>query len=57
MEILGIDIRESLRHNQIKTASKYKDTVDGQITYHTRTQEDVIDEINKNLEVPLQLTL
>lgn len=51
LEILGIDIRESLRHNQIKTASKYKDTVDGQITYHTRTQEDVIDEINKNLEV------
>lgn len=51
LEILGIDIRESLRHNQIKTASKYKDTVDGQITYHTRTQEDVIDEINKILEV------
>jgi hypothetical protein len=51
LEILGIDIRESLRHNQIKTTNKYKDTVDGQITYYTTTQEDVIDEINKILEV------
>lgn len=50
LEILGIDIRESLRHKQIKTASKYKETSDGQITYYTRTQEDVIDEINKILE-------
>ena len=51
LEILGIDIRENLRHNQINTASKYKDSADGQITYHTRKQEDVIGEINKILEV------
>ena len=50
LKILGIDIRESLRHNQVKTASKNKDTADGQITYHTRNQEDVIGEINKILE-------
>jgi len=50
LEILCIDIRASLRHNQIKTASKYKETSEGQITYHTRTQENVIDEINKILE-------
>ena len=50
LEILDIDIRESLKHNQIKTASKYKETSEEQITYHTRTQENVIDEINKILE-------
>lgn len=50
LEILGIDIRESLKDNQIKTASKYKETSDGQITFHKRTQENVIDEINKILE-------
>ena len=50
LEILGINIRESLKHTKIKTASKYKDLAEGQITYHTRTQEDIIDEINKILE-------
>jgi hypothetical protein len=50
LQILGADIRDSLRHNKIKTASIYKDTLDGQITYYQRTQENVIDEINKILE-------
>ena len=51
LEILDIDIREILRHNQIITDSKYKDTVGDQITYQTRTQEDAIEEINRILEV------
>jgi hypothetical protein len=51
LEILGIDIRESLRHNHIITASKYKDNVDGQITYNIKTNEDVINEINNILEI------
>ena len=50
LEILGIDIRENLRHNQIETASKYKASADGQITYHTKKQEEVIGEINRILE-------
>ncbi|MCX8472007.1 MAG: hypothetical protein ORN85_00015 [Sediminibacterium sp.] len=50
LEILSVDIRESLRHKDIRTASKYKDTTEGQITYHKRTQEDIVDEINKVLE-------
>jgi hypothetical protein len=47
--ILGIDIREGLIHNRIKTSSKYKDTFDGQIGYASKTQDDVIDEINNIL--------
>ncbi len=50
LEILSVDIRESLIHKDIRTASKYKDTTEGQITYYTRTQEDIVDEINKVLD-------
>lgn len=50
LEILGIDIRESLIHKEIRTSSKYKEKIDGQITYYIKTQDDVIDEINKLLE-------
>jgi len=49
LEILDIDIRESLRHNKTKTASNYKETdnKEGQILYNIKTQGEVIDEINK----------
>lgn len=50
LEILGINLREILKHNQIITKSKYKTSFEGQITYNNKTNEDVISEINNILE-------
>lgn len=48
LQILGKNIREFLRHKQIITKSSYKD--ESAITYTAKTQDNVIDEINKVLE-------
>ena len=50
MQILSIDIRDYLRHPKIVTKSAYKTESEGQIMHKAKTQEDVIDEINKILE-------
>lgn len=52
LEILGVKIRENLRHKDIRTASKYKeaDNTEGQITYSVKSQEEVINNINQILE-------
>ncbi|MFN4762715.1 sacsin N-terminal ATP-binding-like domain-containing protein [Gillisia sp. Q332] len=52
LEILNVDTREGLRHNEITTASKYKDRKDteGQILYKIENQEEVINKINQLLE-------
>lgn len=50
LQILGNDIREHLRHKQIITKSVYKEGHDGVITYSQKTQDSIIDEINKVLK-------
>lgn len=50
LNILGKNIREYLRHKQIVTKSAYKEGQDGVITYSPKTQDNIIDEINKVLE-------
>ena len=51
LNILGKDIREDyLRHKDIKTSSKYKEEKEGQICHFSKTQEDIIEEINKVIE-------
>ena len=47
MQILGIDIRDYLRHPKIITKSAYKTESEGQILYYIKKQDDIIDEINK----------
>jgi hypothetical protein len=50
LEILGVDLRDKLRHKEIETASKYNEEKKGQIPCYPKTQDEVIDEINKILE-------
>lgn len=49
LEILNVDIRSYLKHSEIKTASKYKEEKEGQISYTAKEQETVISEIDKLL--------
>lgn len=50
LNILGKNIREYLRHKQILTRSAYKEGLEGVITYQSKTQENIIDDINKILK-------
>ena len=47
MQILGIDLRDKLRHKDVKTKSNYTDNSDLQLKYNVKSQENIIDEINK----------
>lgn len=50
LQILGQDIRGILRHNKIITKSSYNEGTEGAITYYPKTQENIIDDINKILK-------
>ena len=47
MQILGIDLRDKLRHKDVITKSNYTDNSDIQIKYNVKNQESVVDDINK----------
>lgn len=52
MLILGVDIRDYLRHSKVVTISAYQpeSNVDYQILYHVKEQQHIIDEINKTIK-------
>lgn len=50
LQILAQDVRGYLRHKKIITKNSYKEEIEGVITYQSKTQENIIDDINKILK-------
>lgn len=48
--ILGSDPKDYLRHKEINTASKYTEEKEKKLSYNSKTEDAIIEEINKILE-------